>query len=122
MRNLKLYLVYNLTAAILSVPFGRLSDKIGRKKVLVGGYLAFSLVYLGFGFASDAPMMIAIFVLYGFYTAMTAGAERAMISEIAPPALKGTMLGLHATIVDIALLLLFLLSFTQSASDSEDAF
>lgn len=148
-----LYLVYNLTAAILSVPFGRLSDKIGRKKVLVGGYLAFSLVYLGFGFASSAPMMIAIFVLYGFYTAMTAGAERAMISEIAPPDLKGTMLGLHATIVGVALLpasviagilwnlfgaaapflfgaslslaaallLLFLLSFTRSASDSGDA-
>ncbi|MEG2323565.1 MAG: MFS transporter [Anaerovoracaceae bacterium] len=99
-----LYLLYNLTAALLSIPFGRLSDKIGRKKVLVGGYLIFSLVYLGFGLAESAPMMIGIFALYGFYTAMTAGAERALISEIAPPALKGTMLGLHGTIVGVALL------------------
>lgn len=99
-----LYLLYNLTAALLSIPFGRLSDKIGRKKVLVGGYLAFSLVYLGFGFAGSVPMMIAVFALYGFYTAMTAGAERALIAEIAPLDLKGTMLGLHATVVGIALL------------------
>ncbi|MEG0322050.1 MAG: MFS transporter, partial [Oscillospiraceae bacterium] len=49
-----LYLAYNLTAAVLSIPFGRLSDKIGRKKVLVGGYLAFSLVYFGFAYAKNA--------------------------------------------------------------------
>ena len=44
------------------------------------------------------------FVAYGLYTAMTAGVERALISEIAPADLKGTMLGLQATIVGIALL------------------
>ena len=49
-------------------------------------------------------MMIAIFVIYGIYTAMTAGVERAFISEIAPKELKGTMLGLHSTLAGIALL------------------
>ena len=48
--------------------------------------------------------MIGIFVLYGIYTAMVAGVERAFIAEIAPPDLKGTMLGLHSTVVGIALL------------------
>ena len=48
--------------------------------------------------------MILIFVIYGIYTAMTAGAERAFIAEIAPANLKGTMLGLHSTLVGIALL------------------
>ena len=51
--------------------------------------------------------MIAIFVIYviyGIYTALTAGVERAFISEIAPKEMKGTMLGLHSTLAGIALL------------------
>ena len=99
-----LYFVYNLTASLLAIPSGKLSDKIGRKHLLVGGYLTFSLVYFGFAFCTSKPLMIFIFVVYGIYTAMTAGAERAFIAEIAPANLKGTMLGLHSTLVGIALL------------------
>ncbi|MEG0649430.1 MAG: MFS transporter, partial [Oscillospiraceae bacterium] len=71
---------------------------------LVGAYLVFSLVYLGFAFVSSSIGMVVIFIIYGFYTAMISGAERAMITEISPPHLKGTMLGLQSTIVGIALL------------------
>ena len=99
-----LYFVYNLTASLLAIPCGKLSDKIGRKHLLVDGYLTFSLVYFGFAFCTSKPLMILIFVVYGIYTAMTAGAERAFIAEIAPANLKGTMLGLHSTLVGIALL------------------
>ncbi len=99
-----LYLAFNLTSALLSVPFGRLSDKIGRKFLLVCGYLVFSAVYACFAFANSGTVMIFAFILYGFYSAMTAGAERALIAEIAPDGLKGTMLGLQATISGIALL------------------
>lgn len=99
-----LYFVYNLTASLLAVPCGRLSDRIGRKHLLVGGYLTFSLVYFGFAFCNSKALMILIFVVYGIYTAMIAGAERAFIAEIAPAHLKGTMLGLHSTLVGVALL------------------
>lgn len=99
-----LYFIYNLTASLLAIPFGKLSDKIGRKRVLFGGYALFSIVYLGFGFASRQWMFIMMFVLYGIYTAMSAGVERAYITDISPKSLKGTMLGLHSTISGIALL------------------
>lgn len=99
-----LYLVYNLTCALLSVPFGKLSDKFGRKKILMAGYFIFSLVYASFAYAENPAVMIAAFVAYGVYAAMTAGVERALIAEIAPAGLKGTMLGLHATLVGVALL------------------
>jgi len=99
-----LYFVYNITASVLSVPFGRLSDRIGRKKLLVAGYLAFSLCYLGFAFVSNQWMMVAVFVIYGAYTAMITGVERAFIAEISPPELKGTMLGLQSTVAGVALL------------------
>lgn len=99
-----LYFLYNVTASALSIPCGRLSDRVGRKRLLVAGYITFSLVYFGFAACSAKPMMIVIFAVYGLFTAMTAGAERAFIAEIAPADLKGTMLGLHSTLAGIALL------------------
>ena len=96
--------IYNMTASVLSIPFGKLSDRIGRKRLLVPGYLAFSLCYLGFAFATSKWMMALVFVLYGAYTAMIAGVERAFVAEISPPELKGTMLGLHSTVAGVALL------------------
>lgn len=99
-----LYFVYNITASVLSLPFGRLSDKIGRKSVLVAGYFVFAAVYLGFAITINQTFMIGMFVLYGAYTAMIAGVERAFVAEISPKELKGTMLGLQSTISGIALL------------------
>ena len=99
-----LYFIYNLSAALLAIPAGKRSDIIGRKKLLVAGYFVFSIVYLGFAFVQSKEMMIGLFILYGLYTALITGVERAFISEIAPTHLKGTMLGMHSTIVGVALL------------------
>ena len=99
-----LYFLYNMTVSIFAIPFGKLSDRIGRKKVLTWGYLLFALVYGGFAIATRPLAFVIIFVLYGIFTAMTAGVERALIAEISPKELKGTMLGLHSTVAGIALL------------------
>ena len=99
-----LYLLYNAVSSILALPMGRLSDRVGRKSLLVVGYSVFSIVYAGFAWAGSREVVAAAFALYGVFTAMTAGVERAFISEISPAHLKGTMLGLHATIAGIALL------------------
>jgi MFS family permease len=99
-----LYFIFNATASALALPLGRLSDKIGRKALLVSGYIVFAAVYFGFGVAFNMPFMVAMFVLYGVYTAMTAGVERAFIAEIALQELKGTMLGLQSTVAGLALL------------------
>lgn len=99
-----LYFIYNITASLLAIPAGKRSDRVGRKRMLVSGYLVFAIVYMGFAFAFNKPFMIALFVMYGVYTAMIAGVERAFIAEISPKDLKGTMLGLHSTVVGIALL------------------
>ena len=99
-----LYFIYNATASLLAVPAGKRSDRVGRKQLLVAGYLVFAVVYMGFAFVEQKALMVLLFVLYGLYTAMIAGVERAFISEISPPQLKGTMLGLHSTVVGVALL------------------
>ena len=99
-----LYFLYNIVSSLFAVPFGKRSDRIGRKRLLVAGYFTFALAYAGFAWAPDKPVIIAAFAVYGLFTAMTAGVERAFVSEIAPENLKGTLLGLHSTIVGIALL------------------
>ena len=99
-----LYFIYNLTASFLAVPCGKISDKVGRKKVLIAGYIMFAIVYMGFGSANSDWMFVILFIAYGMYTAMSAGVERAYIAEISPKELKGTMLGLHSTIAGVALL------------------
>lgn len=99
-----LYFVYNAAASVMAIPFGRRSDKVGRKRLLVAGYAIFALVYLMFGLATSRAVIFAAFAVYGLYTAMITGAEKAFISEIAPKRLRGTMLGLHSTLVGVALL------------------
>jgi MFS family permease len=99
-----LYFIYNITASLLAIPAGKRSDDVGRKRLLVAGYIVYASVYLGFALVFNKPFMVALFVLYGVYTAMIAGVERAFIAEISPKDLKGTMLGFHSTIVGIALL------------------
>ncbi|QGP93922.1 Multidrug resistance protein MdtH [Neomoorella glycerini] len=99
-----LYLVYNLVYSLVSYPAGRLSDRIGRRTLLVLGYLAYGLVYLSFAVAKNPSAMWWLFPIYGLYIGFTEGVEKALVADIAPPEQKATLIGLHATIVGIGLL------------------
>ena len=99
-----LYFLYNITGSLLSYPAGMLSDKFGRKNLLCTGYLLYGIVYMGIALLSNSIIFIALFILYGFYSAMTAGVERALIVDMVPPENKAGALGLHAAIVGIGLL------------------
>lgn len=102
-----LYLVYNLSYALFSYPAGRLSDHIGRKSLLVAGYAIYALVYFGFamftGQSGSWPVW-TLFSLYGLYSGITEGVEKALVADLAPGELRGTAIGLHATVVGIGLL------------------
>lgn len=101
---LLLYLFYNLIYGILSFPIGRLSDKIGRKKILVFGYAIYGVVYFGFAIIGKPSLLWLLFGIYGFYSAFTEGIEKAYVSDIAPTEFRGTLIGLHATVIGIGLL------------------
>jgi len=98
-----LYLGYNLIYALFSYPAGHLSDRIGRKALLVGGYMTYAAVYLLMGFSSSPPVVCAAFGLYGLYSATTEGVEKALVADLAPAEIRATAIGLHATIVGIGL-------------------
>jgi MFS family permease len=101
-----MYVLFNSSTALLSTTFGSLSDRIGRKRLLMAGYGLYGTVYIAFGFITPATSHLLWFFwpLYGVYYAMTEGAEKALVSDIAPSDSKATALGFYHTIVGVGLL------------------
>ena len=100
-----LYVLFNVSYALLSIPSGVLSDKIGRRRVLTVGYLIFALTCLGFTLGCAVPLLVALFILYGVSKAFVDGTQRAYASDLAPPDLKGMALGTFHTVTGFATLL-----------------
>lgn len=105
------YLVYNVVYGLLSWPAGHLSDRIGRKPLLIASYVVYGLVYFGFAAAPQSvvrhPSLVTIFglfALYGVFSALNDGQEKALVADIAPPDQRGTFVGLHSTLTGIGLL------------------
>ncbi|MCX7795381.1 MAG: MFS transporter [bacterium] len=101
---LLLYLIYNIVYMVFAYPAGRLSDRIGRKRLIVIGYLFYGLVYLGFAIVKNQSTLWLLFALYGIYIGLTEGVQKALISDIAPIDTRATLIGLHATLEGIGLL------------------
>ncbi|MBU1076511.1 MAG: MFS transporter [Spirochaetes bacterium] len=104
MWSLILYLSYNLTSTIFLPVFGKISDKIGRKKVMLTGYFLYALVYLGFGLFRIKGAFFVLWILYGLYSALTEGVEKAYVSDLSKAENRGTALGLFATAIGVGLL------------------
>lgn len=101
---LLLYLLFHLTGALFAYPVGRLSDRIGRRGLLTAGYLLYGAVYLGFAIVGSAKWVGLLFALYGVYSGLTKGVEKALVADAAPDDLKATMMGMYAMFVAIGLL------------------
>ncbi len=101
-----MYLVFNLSTSLLATSFGSLSDRIGRKRVLMAGYSLYAVVYIAFGFISrETNFLLWLFwPTYGVYYAMTEGVEKAFVSDISPMGSRATALGFYHTIVGVGLL------------------
>lgn len=97
-------LTFNAVYTIFAGPFGALSDRIGRRKLILGGWIAYGLVYLGLAFAQTGWQVWTLFAFYGLYYAATEGAARALVADLVPQAARGTAFGLFNSAVGIAAL------------------
>jgi MFS family permease len=101
---LVVYTLFNTVYALFSVPAGVLSDRVGRKTVLIIGYGIFGLVYLGFALATSAGLVWLLFIFYGLYKGIADTVERAFVADLAPEEQRGTALGVYHTSVGLVLL------------------
>jgi MFS family permease len=88
-----MYALLNLVRAVASTPAGALSDRVGRRLLIAGGWGLYAVVYLGFGVATEAWHAWSLFAVYGLFYALTEGAERALVADLVPPARRGTAFG-----------------------------
>lgn len=96
-----LYVLFNVFYAVLAIPFGTLSDRIGRRKVLTFGYFLFSVTCLGFAFFDSLAAFLVLFPLYGVVYAMVDGNQRAFVSDLSAEDLRATALGTFHTLIGI---------------------
>ncbi|MFA6563052.1 MAG: MFS transporter [Verrucomicrobiia bacterium] len=90
-----LWVALHIVKMSSSLPAGALSDRIGRKALIVGGWLVYAAVYVGFGAASEAWHIWGLFIAYGFFFGMTEAAEKAIVADFYPSEQRGRAFGLY---------------------------
>ncbi|MFH1150955.1 MAG: MFS transporter [Actinomycetota bacterium] len=100
-----LWMAFNLVYSVAAVPCGMLSDRIGRKKPLLIGFILYGFIYVGFGFAHRLVYVWLLMGAYGVFYGLTHGVMSAYVADLAPPAMKGTAFGVYHTTDGISRLL-----------------
>lgn len=99
-----LYVLFYVVYVIAAIPAGMLSDRIGRKPVLIASYLMFAIVSLGLIYTSSLYSVLPFFALYGVSFAMFDSVQRAYVVDFAPEHLKATTLGSFHTAIGLVAL------------------
>jgi len=98
---LGMLITFNLVYTFVSTPAGSLSDRIDRRWVIIGGWLVYALIYLGFAVAGKGWHVWALYGLYGVYYGMTHGVIKAMVADIVRADLRGTAYGTYNAVVGL---------------------
>ncbi len=96
-----IYAGFNLIAALISYPAGALSDRFGRKNVLLASFVIFGVAYLGFALASGIMMVAGMFVFYGLYEGIFRSVGKAFASDFVPEHLRAGGIGWFSTTVGL---------------------
>jgi len=100
-----LLISYNLVYAVVAYPAGRLSDRIGRKRIIIVGWSIYVITYLLLALASNVKFMFVIAFTYGLYSGLAEGVSKAFVADIVSPQRRGIAYGLYHGLVGFALLL-----------------
>lgn len=100
-----IWALVSFVAATLSTPLSGLSDRLDRRKMIIGGWTVYAVLYLAFGLMPAMPWLLwPMFAAYGVFLAATEGVEKALVADMVPRSLAGTAFGWYNLIVGVALL------------------
>jgi MFS family permease len=104
-RDLLLIVVaFNVVDALVAWPAGALSDRIGRRRLLAIGWGLYAATYAGFALAGGAAAVLPLWLLYGAYYGVNEAVGRALVADLAPPALRATGFGITNAVTGLAIL------------------
>ncbi len=101
---LVMLVLFNAVYAGISTPAGILSDKLGRRRLILLGWLIYGITYLGFAVAGSPWQVWLLFMLYGVYYGLAEGVVRAFVADLVPESRRGTAYGIFHTVVGLTLL------------------
>jgi MFS family permease len=101
---LAMLISFNLVYALISGPAGALSDRLGRWRLILGGWLVYGLIYLGFALAASAWQVWALYALYGVYYGVFEGTAKAFVADLVPAEQRGTAFGIYNAAIGLAAL------------------
>jgi MFS family permease len=99
-----LWAMLHVVKSASSTPGGTLSDRLGRRPLIVGGWIVFALVYLGFALATEAWHAWALFAAYGVFFGLTEGTEKALVADLVRPEVRGAAFGWYNLAIGIGAL------------------
>ncbi|TET53410.1 MAG: MFS transporter, partial [Anaerolineales bacterium] len=93
--------LFNLVYTLVSTPAGSLSDRVGRRRIVIAGWLLYSLVYMGFGLAAEAWHVWGLYIGYGVYYGLAYGTTKALVADVVPEELRGTAYGTYNAVLGL---------------------
>ena len=98
---LGMLITFNAVYTLVSAPAGAFSDKIGRRRMIIGGWLVYAAIYLGFAVAGKGWHIWVLYAVYGLYYGLAYGTTKAMVADLVPEALRGTAYGTYNAVLGI---------------------
>jgi MFS family permease len=99
-----IYMLFNTVSVFFAIPIGKLSDRIGRGRLITVGFFIYSMVYFMFGAFNNVGIFVGMFVMYGLYSALTDTCQKSLVSDLIPKEMKGTGFGLYHAVLGVMLL------------------